>query len=150
MGRGASIISKLRKQIRSTKPFKPTRNVCLVRVVSCEYVDRSYGCFDDYHFFNRDSARRGGLTSRSYLSFANPVPQPLVNVSSGISLSEFSLMSTFLSGVSEISIFLNSPVMVLLRTRWRARLARWVVRPLPVAARVQRFIVTIGRSENSC
>ncbi len=99
----------------------------------------------------RARARSGGLDYENITLFANPFPQPLVSVSAGIFVSEFSLVSSFLeslSGVSEISIFLNSPVMVPLLTRWRARFARWVVRPVPVAARVHLFIVMSGRSVN--
>src|SRR5258705_3832048 len=59
-----------------------------------------------------------------------------------------------LSGVSETSIFLNSPVVPALpvlpplRTRCQARFARTVVRR--VVAAVQLFMLISGRKENSC
>src|SRR5258705_12333964 len=61
------------------------------------------------------------------------------------------LIRLSLSGVSETSIFLNSPVVPALpplRTRCRARFARTVVRR--VVAAVQLFILISGRKENSC
>ena len=53
-----------------------------------------------------------------------------------------------LSGGSEMSILLSSPVTVPLRTRWRAFRARTVVRRPAVAACVHLRTVRKGRSEN--